>query len=129
MLSALGYTSYSKKVGERLVVEVDKDLLDCYRWFLSRAGIVTNRPRFHPHISVVRFEDVSISENWNSNSIEIRFQYDPIIHNDETYYWLAVVCPQLEQIRESLGLPLIKRNVTLSPDERHRFHLTIGNTK
>ena len=51
-----------------------------------------------------------------------------MVYNDETYYWLNVFCKDLEEIREELGLTK-SGDVSLSPDGRHKFHITIGNSK
>ena len=129
MLHSIGTLTFSAKIGERLVVEVDKDFLYCYRWFLNKEKIITNKPRYDSHISVIRNEEIRSTALWSSLSTEIKFEYDPIIYNNDMYYWIAVNCLELEQIRKSFGLEPIKSGVTLSPDNLHNFHITIGNMK
>jgi hypothetical protein len=63
---------------------------------------------------------------YNNQNIDV--QYSPYIFNDDTYFWLCVFCPLLENIRIELGLK--KTSLwTRSPDGQHDFHMTIGNVK
>ena len=81
------------------------------------------------HISVVRKEVPKNMLAWRKyQGQEIAFEYDSVIYNDETYYWLNAYSSALENIRLELGLESLSK-YTKSPDGKHKFHITIGNTK
>ena len=48
----------------------------------------------------------------------VKFSYNPIVENDDKYFWLNVECDFLFEIRLELGL---------ERDPEFPFHLTIGN--
>lgn len=113
----------------KVIIEVDQEILNYYLSGIPK-WIKVNRPRYPAHISVVRNEQIFNLEYFEEiNDLKIVFQYGNIIYNDETYFWLEVICPELCKIREKLGLSKVKPGVTFSPDFRHLFHLTIGNRK
>jgi hypothetical protein len=112
----------------KLIVEVDDDLGNYYRQFIPRAWQV-RKPMYPSHISIVRNEAPPNLSVWNKyQNKEIDFEYDSFIYFDEIYYWLNAYSAILEDIRLELGLPNLSE-FTKSPDGKHRFHITIGNTK
>jgi hypothetical protein len=129
MRTAMGTLRYGADF--RLTVEVDEGLAALYRSLLPK-HIAVNRPRWDPHITVVRAgkETPSIVEHWGRYEGEdVIFGYDPDIRIDPVYLWLNCWCDRLAEIREELGLPA-KSRWTLPPSGGHQcFHLTIANKK
>ncbi len=128
MLNSSGYLHCDSSQGFKLHVEIDEDLVNYYRSLLPKS-IKLNKTRYAPHISVVREEvplDLEYLESLEGRLIE--FGYDNVIYNDDVYYWLPVVAPELKKIRNNLGLPATSR-LTYSPDGQHEFHITLGNLK
>lgn len=112
----------------KLIVEVDQGISDYYRSLIPKY-LKVNKQAYPAHISVVRKELPPRMGYWEEfQGEEIDFEYDRWIYNDEKYYWLNVYSAQLEMIRAELGLPGTSE-ITKSPDGRHKFHFTIGNTK
>lgn len=109
-------------------MSVDNNLGKYYRWFIPKA-LSVKEPMYPSHISVVRNEVLPNYEKWGKyQGLKVAFLYEPYIYNDETYYWLNAYSPVLEQVREELGLPMVS-DITMSPDKKHKFHITIGNVK
>lgn len=112
----------------KLILSVDQGISDFY--FSTVPKTFKIRKQMYPaHVSVVRNSSVPKYEFWGKYSGKvIEFEYEDMVYNDETYYWLNVFCKDLEDIREELGLTK-SGDVSLSPDGRHKFHITIGNSK
>lgn len=108
-----------------LFVVVDPEIARLYRSMIPKS-IKLNKPRFHPHITVVRNEVISLPLDLRNKQID--FDYSPIICHDNTYWWLNVVCDYLKQVRLELGLEETSP-WTRPPDDSDFFHCTIGNTK
>lgn len=85
----------------------------------ERSGKLT-RPVWGTHISIIRGEMVPNHKLWGlkKNKI-IEFTYDAGVLDNGEYYWLKVMCPELEDLREKYGL---------SRHPKFGFHLTIGRT-
>lgn len=115
----------------RLVMEVDRGLADYY-FSLIPPWLPKNKPRWLPHVTVVRAEkEVPLHpEFWKKYDGEsLEFLYSPIVHQGHIYYWLHVYCVKLEDIRIELGLPA-RSQFTLPPEGfRKSFHCTIANQK
>jgi hypothetical protein len=112
----------------KLIVDADNQIAMYYRSLVPKS-VRVNGTRFRAHISVVRKETPRNLCAWRTHEGKlISFEYDNYVYNDEKYYWLNVFCPQLEDVRRELGLSLCS-GITRSPDGRHKFHMTIGNTK
>ena len=76
------------------------------------------RPAWNEHITVVRNEEPTNKNLWDSlNGRSFEFSYSNITENDGKHYWMPVRCDLLLDIREELGLP---RN------PHFPLHLTIG---
>jgi len=115
--------------GSKLIVAVDPHIALFYRSLIPKYHGVTGQ-RYAPHISVVRKENPCIMEVWGKHEGEmVDFFYDPIIDNDDRYWWLNVYSHRLEEIRIELGLPNINMYKTPASGFRKIFHMTLGNTK
>jgi len=109
-------------------VEVDPQISAYYKGLLPK-WYKCNQQRYAPHITVVRKEkplDLTKWELYEGKVID--FQYEPVVYNDETYYWLNCYSKDLENIRSELGLPIWAK-YNCPPDLKHCFHMTIGNRK
>jgi hypothetical protein len=114
----------------RLTVEVDEDFGRYYRRLIPKS-YPTQKPRWPPHITVVRAGKEKPTEPffWGLHEgSEVEFSYDPVLRLDKVYYWLSVWSPQLSEIRKELGLPP-KSRWTRPPDAQECFHITIANRK
>ena len=127
MIHSIGTLDYSTDP-HKLVLVVDNDIGRFYRSLIPKYMNVKG-PMYPSHISVVRNEIVPNLEVWGKyQDLQVDFEYDSFIFNDELYYWLNARSSFLEDVRAELGLPALSE-FTRSPDGRHRFHITIGNTK
>jgi len=126
MLKSNGILRYSpKKLGEYaspnwwLILVCDDEIGRYYRhlYHLSTYRIdQLQRSHWKSHISVVRNEKPLNENEWEKHAHEtIEFQYNPEIETNGKYFWLSVVCPQLEEIRSKLGLgnPMIPLHLTI----------------
>lgn len=131
-LSAIGTLRYTNDDGHRLVVDVCEDFGRYYRRLIPKS-YPTQRPRWPPHITVVRAGKEKPSslgmEFWGEyEGSEVEFSYDPELRLDRVYYWLNVTSRRLSEIRMELGLPA-KSRWTRPPDAQECFHITIANRK
>jgi len=129
LFDSMGALHYSR-IGQvfKLTVEVDPQLV-AYARALVPKDVALNQQRYAPHVSVIRKEVPPWVGVWGAyEGLPIQFQYNPIVRNDEMYYWLEVFAPRLAAIRMELGLPA-SRAWTRPPDGADCFHCTIGNTK
>jgi hypothetical protein len=104
-----------------IVLACCQDLTRYYKSWL-RVKALCSAP-YGSHITIVngREEDPRASDAWKKyNGKTIEFGYEPDIRTDGEYYWLPVVCPQLLDLREELGL---KREL------RFPLHLTVAKVK
>lgn len=127
MHKSVGSLVYSENP-YKLIVSVDDEIARYYRSFIPKYYKV-QKPLYPAHISTVRNEqplNLSVWGKYHNQPIE--FDYENYIYNGEVYYWLNVYSDGLEEIRIELGLPNTSQ-YTRSPDNRHRFHCTIGNVK
>jgi len=112
----------------RLVVLVDPELHRYLRALVPR-GATCNRPRYAPHITVVRGEVPPRLDLWGKlEGQEVEFEYSDFIHHDGTYWWINCFSSTLIDVRLELGLPSSYR-LTRPPDGTECFHSTIGNSK
>lgn len=127
MIKGIGKLVYAENP-YKLIVELENDLGNYYRSLIPKY-FRFQKPRYNTHISVIRGEDISNIKYWGKlNNLEIEFYYDNHIFQNSTYYWLAVECNLLKNIRENLGLPALSQ-ITKSPCGNHDFHITIANSK
>lgn len=127
MFSSIGKLIYSENP-YKLIVEVDDEIGRYYRSFIPKP-VNIKRPLYPSHISVIRNEIPILPSYWKRyHNQEIKFDYEHYIYNGPIYYWLNIFSVTLEDIRDELGLDTTSQ-YTKSPDGRHKFHITIGNTK
>lgn len=125
--STSGRVRYSIPEGKhKLIVEVDPGIAALAR---ALTPVKLNTPRYATHISVVRHETPPNLSVWGKyEGVLMPFEYCPFVYNDEKYYWLQVLSPELVKIRIELGLPASSLK-SRPPDGTEMFHATIGNTK
>ncbi len=113
----------------KLILQVDSGLADFYRSLIPKY-LHVKPPMFEPHVSIIRNTIAPLNMNvWDKyQGKSIDFKYEAYIYNDELYYWLNVICPELEYIRKELGMEPYG-DVTLSPDGQHLYHVTLANLK
>jgi hypothetical protein len=111
------------------VIDVDKEITRYYRWWLRKEKhIILQQPSWDAHISVVRGERQAqrMAKMWKKrHGQRVTFQYehgDIQISKDKDqpgyFHWIRVNCPEVDEIREELGL--------FASWKYH--HLTIGRT-
>lgn len=105
-----------------LVIDCDPEIGRFYRSLYTKFHYDTQflqRPSWKEHITVVRNEEPEDKSAWEKyNGQIVKFSYNPVIENDDKYFWLNVKCDFLFEIRLELGL---------NKDPEFPFHLTIGN--
>lgn len=112
----------------KLIVEVDPGISKFYFSTIPKY-LGVSKPMWDSHISVVRNVIPPDMSAWEKHAgREVSFEYENWVYNDELYYWLNVWSTDLEEVRRELGLKPYG-DVTCSPDDRHRFHITLGNLK
>lgn len=128
MFLSEGQLEYSVVEGyHRLVVNVDPELHRYLRHQIPKT-FSCQRPKFPPHITVVRGE-TPLTNKWNDhNGKTVSFSYDPYIHYKEPYWWINCWSKALTDIRLELGLPT-SYHLSRPPDGTDCFHSTIGNSK
>lgn len=105
-----------------IIIECEKDIVDYYKWFLSKKGIKLDGLMWGSHISVVRGEkwdkiEDEFKDKWKHNDGQIiEFYYGDLVTNG-IHWWLEVKSQDLEDIRKELGL---------KPHPDFGFHITIG---
>lgn len=129
MFTSTGRLEYYKNP-LKLIVKVDPEISRYYFEQATKiAHIDLNRQRYAAHISVVRREKPLNMRLWNKYHNQlVEFNYEHYLYNNHVYYWLNAWSEQLELIREELGLARVSE-FTRGPDNRHRWHITIGNVK
>ena len=129
MYKSKGILRYSPKligVSEKwwLVLNCDAELGRYYRClyeFKYRKCCKLQTPGWKEHISVVRNEEPADQHKplWQKyEGLEVEFKYEPLVRDNEVYFWLEVECDFLLDVRVELGLP---RNPEFD------LHVTIGN--
>lgn len=115
-------------IPHKVHVDVDPGIVRLARALVPKT-IRLQRPRWDPHITVVRNEAIPNLTVWGRHEGSfVEFEYDSYVHCDDTYYWVRVFCPALTQLRLDLGLPE-SSELTRAPDGFESFHITIGNLK
>ncbi|AEO93378.1 gp116 [Bacillus phage G] len=92
-----------------VMVECPHDIIEYYRyWVTKNKNFKISYPLFGSHISIIRNEEPpdEFKHLWGKrNGMEVEFTYTPDFETNGNYWWLKVDCPQLDDIREELGLP------------------------
>lgn len=123
--------SIDRTYGPKLIVEnFPAETAQYYRSLIPKyLGAIA--PRYKPHISVVRKDNILAEKMyiWGKHEGEIvDFIYGDQIKTGGLYFWLTVYSLMLEEIRLELGLPLW--NELEKPQGFcQSFHITIANLK
>lgn len=132
-LTSVGVVEYSPKLlGDRrsdkwwLILRCDPSLGEYYRHLYSLACFRTQkllRPAWVEHITVVRNEPPPNMVAWERHLGKCEtFCYNPVPQTNGAYWWLAVECPSLLDLREELGLsrePLIPLHLSFGHEVNH----------
>lgn len=101
---------------------VDQGIADFYRAMIPKS-IRTNAQLYPAHVSVVRYEPPKSLLLWGAHEKEeVEFEYESIVRNDDTYFWLDVHSETLMHFRVELGL-------SPYPSWRNLYHITVANCK
>ena len=118
-------------VGHRLTLDVDPELARYYRALIPR-WIATNKPRYAPHITVVRPEKETPAHPEHLSRYDgqaVDFEYSGVVHHGKIFFWLNAFSRRLEAIRAELGLQLVNAK-SAPPDGYVRtFHITIAEER
>lgn len=120
-----------KYEGDKCSLEVSKDFGDYY-FSLIPKYYYANRPRYKPHITIVRSGIETIKENYGMwDGMKVPFVYEPTIkldrknyfgEVDNTYFLLDCFSLYIGLLREHLGLTWFRKGF-------NSYHLTIANLK
>jgi len=127
MFTSYGIVHYDTKDGPWVSVSVDQQLADyCFALIPKHHRVV--KPRWKPHVTVLRPEDLPIHpENWEKHEGErVEFIYDPTVLCESGFWWFNLWCVTMEDIRRELGLSIISRITVPPPGYSKCFHCTIG---
>jgi len=72
------------------------------------------------HVTMVRSEKPILIENLPCRGKVVSFEYNSQVKTNGRKFWLEVICPQLANMRDALGL---KKQPTFP------FHVTVGENK
>jgi hypothetical protein len=115
-------------IGHKLYVEIDPGIARLAHALIPK-GMRPNKPRYAPHISVIRKEAVPKLDIWGRyEGAPVTFWYGSRIHYDNVYFWLRVLSPTLMFVRRELGLPSLSK-FARPPDNASCFHTTVANCK
>jgi len=107
------------------VAYIDKDITQYYRALLPKA-IGIQPPAFPAHVTVIRkTREVAPThlKAWKKyQNMQVSIYYLDQVKTGGLYYWLEAFSPQLNCIRQELGLHPYRFPFNC-------FHITIGNTK
>lgn len=108
-----------------LILKVDEDVCRYYRKLIHfyNRSLRLNPSKNDGHITILagKYEKPVNKMLWGKyEGDKIEFSYNTEIKNDDEYYWMAVQCKRIEEIRLELGL---------NPTIKWPWHLTIGNLK
>lgn len=106
-----------------LVMDCDPEIGKYYRYLYSLDrfhSAIMVRPAWKEHITVIRNEEPPKPEAWHKyEGLVVEFGYRPEVLTNGEYYWLAIECPFLTELRQELGLG----------EPEFPFHLSIGHGK
>ena len=131
MFISSGTIRYSHKDCYKAILEVEDDLARYYYSLIPKYCRI-QRPRYKPHVTVVRINQEMPTQlkywgKYEGDTIVIRYSGD--VKFDNNYYWIPVWSTELEKIRRELGLPDTSRFVKPPTGFKKNFHCTIANTK
>lgn len=107
-----------------VILVYDSELLNrLHRKWEHALGIKLSKPLWGAHVSVVRGEKPPLRAMWGSREGQsVTFQYSSVLrtaraaHLTRCYVWAR--CPELDAIREELGLPPFPA--------WNSYHMTVG---
>lgn len=116
-----------------VIVVTNDDVDGYYRWFLNkRFNLILQAPAWGPHLTIVAGNQVDdglwdiVKKEYNNTTIN--FTHENLPKSNGTYWWLKSYCPEIENIRKKLKLPVGLRfplHLTLGvPIPRHQEHST-----
>jgi hypothetical protein len=112
---------------DRLVLEIDPNIGALYRTLIPKYKPV-QRQMYPVHITVVRTGVETVDPQvWEEakdkyEGKNVPFEYERDVKEGDIYYWLAAQSPELENIRQELGLTPHRPGYS-------DFHITIANKK
>lgn len=117
--------------GIKVIAEIDQGISEYYRNLIPKYYCVKSQA-YSAHITIVRLnkETPTNLENWlKYDGKKISYYYNPIIQNDDNYFWLDAYSEEIGDIREELGLPRFRDDTLFGGVKRKEYHITIGNCK
>lgn len=106
------------------VINVDNQISNYYCWWMKRQyGFDLHRPMYGSHVTIFndkdRIKDKTkfLSTIGKYENMKIKFSYSPVVEQHWKFFVLPVKCEQMEELRYSVGLPILN------------FHITIGRFK
>lgn len=130
MLKARGRISVDRK-GNRIVVDVSRDFVNYYYWFISKHyWIRMNTPKHGAHITIYNNVVNKDEINWNAakryHKQTIGFEYDPyLIEGGFTkgfiMFYLKVYSKKVDEIKKALGI--------VDGPKYRGLHVTVANSK
>ena len=127
LYNSIGTLKYGSNYSLRLLI--DPEIANYYRCFIPKKYNY-NKPKYEPHISVVRKVVPTNLQHWGKyEDKQIEFQYDNNIHFGTQYIWLNCFSKELENIRLELGLSIHDEFTEPPQDYKKCFHTTLGNFK
>lgn len=114
--------------GYKLIIEVDPEI-NRYARALIPPYLYPTRPRYEPHITVVRKEVPQRLDMWGRfEGCDVPFAYDPVVDHDAKHFWLRCWSTFLLNVRKGLGLPLMTP-LTKPPSGEDCFHTTVATVR
>jgi hypothetical protein len=102
-----------------LILKTDRELVHYYQhWIKQNYDLKFVSTVWGSHVSVVRGTKPNNLRVWNKyQGKQITFKYSNNIYRKHWFFCIDVQCPELEDIREELGLSRVPAS---------GFHLTVG---
>lgn len=117
--------------GLRVIAEIDQGICDFYRSLIPKYYCVKPQA-YRAHITIVRIkkENPTLLDAWDRHDGRvIKYQYEPVIQQDDRYFWLNAYSEEIGDIREELGLPRYRDDTWFGGKLHSSYHITIGNMK
>lgn len=115
------------------VANTDSEICRYYRWWVWRRYMIKlENPAWGAHVSICRGEYIreEYKPLWKKrNHKVVEFEYSPVVRytgdttsdRPSTFWFVDVICPEMNEIRKELGLPWC-----YDDGEPFKFHLTVG---
>ncbi len=99
-----------------------------YAWFIKkRFGLTLNKPLRGTHVTFISdrmSKDVFDQAKEVFQGKTVKFYVDPEPRSNGEHWWLRVYCPEIEAVRESMGLtrePYFSLHLTIGQATAHRL--------